>query len=250
MVLGDSHAVLDDRAALNAYRRIFGIEDYHSHFRWRAVKRYIDFRAGSTLEVGAGSGLIAFEIAQRNPQGRVVISEFDSVWLDRARTIAARRDIRNAEFSQEDVRQLARSGDLFDQVLAVDVLEHIDDDSLAMGEIAAALRPGGRFVGSVPTPNYPKVMGRRYHESIGHVRDGYWLEDMESLLENAGLTLQEAHYYTGATASWACSNLYRRDVSLKAHLLAAPVLRPFGIAGERWATRANAASLAFVATTV
>ena len=100
---------------------------------------------------------------------------------------------------------------------------------------------------SVPTPRYPVVFGRAFHEAIGHVRDGYWLSDLTAKLEAAGFTVQQHRYYTGPRASWACSRFYRGRLPTKALLPVLPLLRSFALRGEDFATEQNAASLAVIA---
>ena len=83
--------------------------------------------------------------------------------------------------------------------------------------------------------------------TIGHVRDGYWLEDLTPLLSGAGLVVEDHRYYTGAVASRCCSLIYRRGLSFKAQWVLGPLLRPLAFAGERVTRRDNCASVAVLA---
>jgi SAM-dependent methyltransferase len=67
-----------------------------------------------------------------------------------------------------------------DLVLCSEVIEHIPDDAAAVAEIARVLKPAGWLVLSVPTP--PAV------PDANHVREGYTVRTLETLLGNAGLT--------------------------------------------------------------
>src|SRR5262249_6693728 len=55
----------------------------------------------------------------------------------------------------------------FDCVLALDVLEHVEDDRAALGEIARILRPGGLFFFTVPAF---MLLWRHHDEAYGHFR--------------------------------------------------------------------------------
>jgi SAM-dependent methyltransferase len=244
--LGASKSLIDARWPFRLYRRVFGAEDMHSHYRWDAVSRYLDLRAGSTLEVGGGDGRISFEAVDRGLSGDVLLTEFDPASVAEAKLVAARGHYDNVMVTQMDLRQLSAERG-FDQVLAVDVLEHIDDDRLALAEIAAVLVPRGRLVVSVPTPRYPLVFGRAFHEHLGHVRDGYWLEDLTTKLEEAGLRVESSHYYTGAWVSRACRLFYGSGVPYVVGVLWAPLVRPLLRRTERRARRETSASLALVA---
>ena len=60
----------------------------------------------------------------------------------------ARRGIANVRFVKADVADLSTFADAsFDAVAAIDLVEHIDDPTLAamLGECRRVLRPGGRL---------------------------------------------------------------------------------------------------------
>jgi SAM-dependent methyltransferase len=244
--LGASKSLIDDRRVFRWYRHAFGAEDMHSHYRWEAVAPLIDLRATRTLEVGGGDGRISFEVATRGHEAPIVVTEFDPASVAEAQAIAAAGGFHQVEVSQKDLRQLGL-GPGFDQVLAVDVLEHIEDDVLALREISQALVPGGRLVVSVPTPRYPHVFGRKFHEHLGHVREGYWLEDLKSKLADAGLEVVEHRYYTGKWVSRACRLFYGLGIPYVIGVIWAPLVRPILRASERSVSRDEACSLALVA---
>jgi 2-polyprenyl-3-methyl-5-hydroxy-6-metoxy-1,4-benzoquinol methylase len=69
----------------------------------------------------------------------------------------------------------------FDLIMCIEVLEHIEDDSAAMKEIARVLRPGGKMVLSLPYRHwFPS-----YFRLIGHFRH-YTRKDVEKLLSVQG----------------------------------------------------------------
>jgi 2-polyprenyl-3-methyl-5-hydroxy-6-metoxy-1,4-benzoquinol methylase len=244
--LGASKSLIDDRRLFRWYRRLFGAEDMHSHYRWHAVAPLIDYSAQRTLEVGGGDGRISFEVAAAGHTNPMVITEFDPKSVEEAEAIAAKGGFSQVTVSQEDLRHLGIDTE-FDQVLAIDVLEHIDDDVLAIRQIAEVLSPGGRLVVSVPTPRYPQVFGRRFHEHLGHVRDGYWLEDLEPKLNAAGLTVVEHGYYTGKWVARGCRLFYGSGIPYVIGVVWAPLVRGLLLRTEHNASRDNACSLALVA---
>ncbi|MHB1487049.1 MAG: class I SAM-dependent methyltransferase [Acidimicrobiales bacterium] len=59
-----------------------------------------------------------------------------------------------------------------DGAVIIEVLEHIDDTSAALSEVARVVRPGGRLVLAVPTGYTERLFGRlhpRYSANAGHV---------------------------------------------------------------------------------
>jgi SAM-dependent methyltransferase len=245
MPLGTAHAAVASSRLLRVYRSRFGIEDFHSHIRWEAVRDWVDTESDLTLEVGCNTGVMTIEVA-RLIQGTLVASEFDEDLLAVARAALAANDVDNVELSQADLRELGERP-RFRQALLIDVLEHIDDDDLALRQLAAALVPGGTLIVSVPTPRYPVVFGRDFHEAIGHVRDGYWLSDLTPKLDAAGFSVQQHRYYTGPRASWVCSRVYRGRIPTRALMPVLPMMRAVAMPAEGRANEQNAASLALLA---
>jgi SAM-dependent methyltransferase len=244
--LGQDKSLIDRRLPFRAYRRLFGSEDMHSHYRWAAVSPLVDRRAGRTLEVGGGDGRIAFEVVGTGHRGEVVLSEPDPRTFEEARKTAELGGFTNVSVIKTGLQDMHDPGG-FDQVLAIDVLEHIEDDASAVALLADSLKTGGRLVVSVPTPRYPEVFGRRFHTQIGHVRDGYWLEDLTRVLEGAGFVVDQHRYYTGKAVSRACRLFYASRIPYVVGVLWAPLVRPFLLRADTHVDAGHAASLAVVA---
>lgn len=79
----------------------------------------------------------------------------------------------------------------FDAVLALDVLEHLDDDQRAAREIARVLAPGGVAVVAVPAVRW---LWSDHDVALEH-RRRYHLGELEVVLEAAGLEVAHASYY-------------------------------------------------------
>jgi SAM-dependent methyltransferase len=82
-------------------------------------------------------------------------------------------------------------------VTALDVIEHIPDDRRVLSEIFRVLSAGGHVVISVPTPAYRRFFGRRFHDSLGHVRDGYTKDSLVSAMTHSGFETVLLRGHTG-----------------------------------------------------
>jgi ubiquinone/menaquinone biosynthesis C-methylase UbiE len=249
MALGDSQFSITSRRILRLYGKLVGISDFHTHFRWKAVEKVIDFQAKSTLEVGAGTGVMAFEFAKRARNGKIVASEFDDASVKFGKKIIRKSNYENVEFIQKDLRRLGLQEN-FDQVLAIDVLEHIDDDLVALKEINAALKPKGLLIISVPTPLYPKYFGKEFADKIGHVRDGYFIEELNKRLQGNGFRVLKYNYYTRYWASLFCSLFYRTKMPTAFKLLWLPIGKYLALFMDQFSTNAHATSLCVLAEKV
>jgi SAM-dependent methyltransferase len=89
----------------------------------------------------------------------------------------------------------------FDFVLAQNVLEHIEDDGGAAAEVAATLRPAGRF--GVLVPAHPRLYSA-LDTAYGHHRR-YTREHLRHILEGAGLRVLDLHSFNllGVAGWWA-----------------------------------------------
>ena len=159
-------------------------------------------RGKRLLDLGCGGGRHAFEAARRG--ARVVALDADDLEVKHVRdTIGAMLDageIRpddEAGAVQGDALRLPFGDESFDHVIAAEVLEHIPDDTVAMGELTRVLRAGGTMAVTVPRFG-PEVvnwaLSDEYHDVPGgHIRI-YRRSTLVGRLRRAGLRLTGSHH--------------------------------------------------------
>lgn len=147
-----------------------------------------------------------------------------------------------------DVCDLPYPDGHFELVLATDIVEHVDQDDLAVKEIYRVLKPGGRILMTVPAFNC--LWGLQDDNS--HHKRRYHLHDFTGLLTSAGFVVERAYYFNfllflpiwiarrlirvfkvklkseneigGSKLNWLLKKIFRLDCLL------APSLRiPFGV---------------------
>jgi SAM-dependent methyltransferase len=156
------------------------------------------------LDVGAGFGRHCFEVARRG--GRVVALDYaaDEVECTRATLggMVAAGEIPIEQYVgvlRGDATCLPFPDNTFDRVITSEVLEHIQGDVDAIGEMVRVLKPGGMFAGTVPTWFPEKVnwmLSDEYHApkaAGGHVRI-YSSTELKAKLRAAGLDLDGSHH--------------------------------------------------------
>lgn len=79
----------------------------------------------------------------------------------------------------------------FDCVVALDVLEHVEDDVAALREVARVLRPGGAFLFAVPA--FP-ALWRHHDRMYGHFRR-YLRPELVGRVRTAGLTVDACRFF-------------------------------------------------------
>lgn len=143
----------------------------------------------SLLEVGAGLGEFAAEVQGLD---RLVVTDTDpdAVEVMRQR-FAHRPEIRamRLELGGDGATATpAEAVEPVDTVVAINVLEHIEDDAAALASMAALVRPGGRLV--LWVPGYQQLYGD-FDRRVGHVRR-YTPSTLRDAFRRAGLEPERA----------------------------------------------------------
>ena len=162
-------------------------------------------RAGDrVLDLGSGGGRHAFE-AHRRGASVVALDRSASETAGCAGLMAAMRAGGEAPAAAlgtavtGDGLALPFPDEVFDRVVAAEVLEHVVDDARAMAELARVLRPGGTLAVTVPRWFPERVcwaLADDYHAPAvdgGHVRV-YRRRDLVERLARAGLRPTGSHH--------------------------------------------------------
>jgi len=153
----------------------------------------------SVLEVGAGLGEFASQFAGRGLARHVVTDVDADAVASMAERFADRPEVEARRFDLTDGP--LELGDPVSAVVAINVLEHIEDDADALRTLASMVRPGGRIVLFVP--GYEQLYGE-FDRVVGHVRR-YTPETLRAAIEAAGLQPQlvKPVNLLGGIAWWA-----------------------------------------------
>ena len=156
------------------------------------------------LEIGCGTG---HNLAMLGEFGHVDALELD----EEARTFAEQRLGRSV--LSAPLPELAGVLDThYDLIGAFDVIEHIDDDRAALASIAAKLKPGGKFVITVPAHAWMWSA----HDVVNHHKRRYSKRRLRQLVEGSPLRLDSIGYFNSllfpvAVAERLSSRLLRKD---------------------------------------
>ena len=122
--------------------------------RLAMIRRWGDTHGAYILEAGCGVGAYAERLLVDSPHVYAADVEFE-----RVREAHLRVPLTHVAAAEA----LPYPDNTFDMVLSHEVLEHVQDDRLAMAEMVRVLKPGGRLVVFCPNRWYP-------FETHGH----YW----------------------------------------------------------------------------
>lgn len=226
---------------------------------WRAIELRVlaeESFPRPILDLGCGDGLIAQVLFQDEPPIEV---GFDP-WIDQLAKAPDTQIYQTVQQAQGSAMPYADAS--FATVLSNSVLEHIPDLAPVLLEAARVLKPGGRFVFTVPSDAFRRLLaGYQRRAEAGDLAgaEAYaagidaWLEhhrypspeEWEKKLRRVGLRLRRARYYVppSVVALWDKANgAYgvRKDQGMALYRwIASPRLRKLGYQRfvRRWVTK-------------
>jgi SAM-dependent methyltransferase len=140
-----------------------------------------DVKCDSFLEVGCGSGGYSLEFLKRGCKG--VGIDFSSNAIARAsRRLAPFIEKGRYKLIEEDFSTIKPFDERFDVVIALNVMEHLEDDLTFLKKLKTYLKPGGHIIIAVPQhANKWSILD----DAAGHFRR-YSKKQLSDLLTNEG----------------------------------------------------------------
>lgn len=135
------------------------------------------------LDVGCGTG---YTLSRLPAETRATGIDISPTSVALARERAPR-----ASIVQGSAVALPFGDGAFDACIALDVLEHLDDDAGAARELRRVVRPGGVVLITVPAL---KILWHAHDVALHH-RRRYTLPEIVSVVERAGLRVETQTYY-------------------------------------------------------
>ena len=182
------------------------LDDFPAYagFIWSRASALVDIR-GRVLEMGCGIGTMTRLIL-----GSPLVEAVDAVDLDPSYVSRVAREIgdprvRALQGSAEDFRP---GEGIYDRVVSINVLEHVDDDRAALANFAAVLRPGGEAL--ILVPAHPCLFST-LDEGLSH-RRRYAAGGLAAVARAAGLEPVSIVHFNpiGALGWWINGKVLRR----------------------------------------
>lgn len=176
---------------LSEYDKMYRLEDtnwWYSGRRDLVLKMmtrtdvYLSGKPLKILDAGCGTGINL----------KCLLDFGDAYGLDiskNALSFSKRRGLSSLICGSAD--RLPFKGELFDLVLALDVIEHIDQDNSAVMEFNRVLRPGGWLIITVPAFQF--LMSE--HDQAVHHKRRYTRSGLLMILQGAGFKNIKATYW-------------------------------------------------------
>ncbi len=153
----ESKGVLDKKYAIERLKK----PELNFRFRVRAtfvknaIKKYLKKTENlEILDFGAAEGLTMLEMSKLLPGSNLIGIEYSQELINQAPELPE-----NIKLMQGDVTDLENilKNSQFDAVSALAILEHLKNPEKALKEAFEALKPGGLFIASSPSPFWDHI---------------------------------------------------------------------------------------------
>ena len=167
-------------------------DDEHLQKIMKALDIQDDYQV---LDLGTGSGFLAFPLAERFPESQITGLDILPQTLARDTEKANAQNISNLHFVCYDGINLPFEDDKFDVVVSRYCMHHFPDIEKTFAEITRVLKLDGQFFISDPTPNDED--SQRFVDSYMQMKDDghnkfYTKDEFVHLAENAGMKLESS----------------------------------------------------------
>ncbi|WBY07128.1 methyltransferase domain-containing protein [Sphingomonas sp. 7/4-4] len=135
------------------------------------------------LEIGCGTGHNLPMLAQ--------FGEIDAIEIDETAGAKASERLGKPVGTSPLPELVGVEPGSYDLVAVLDVIEHVEDDVAALKAIAAALKPGGKILITVPAHQWMWSA----HDVVNHHKRRYSKAGFEALLAKAGLQGRKLGYF-------------------------------------------------------
>jgi SAM-dependent methyltransferase len=173
----------------------------------------------SILDAGCGRGQLSFQLHRRWPSARILGVDTEDELVAHCHELSERLDAGpDVQFERRTLPSaLERS---FDLVVCVDVLEHVEDDESFVRCLFDATSPGGALVLHTPAVPQKRYLAEYEHQH-DHVREGYAIDDLRSLIRWSGYSKADVRYTFGTygAIAWEIFALARRGNALAKAML-------------------------------
>jgi 2-polyprenyl-3-methyl-5-hydroxy-6-metoxy-1,4-benzoquinol methylase len=190
----------------------------------KAVRKIASNLPGDSyvLDAGSGFGQYTWRMSSLNKGWKIKAVDINDTQIEDCNNFFRKtKKADRVKFETADLT-LFRENDMFDFILTVDVMEHIEQDELVFSNFYKSLKNNGILMISTPSDKGGSDVHNDDENSFidEHVRDGYGINELTRKLNTAGFRKVEAQYTygTAGSISWRFSMKYPVKMVNKSYL--------------------------------
>ena len=146
----------------------------------RSLRDHLADSSSVIMDVGCSSGFLLSDIKRSFPQAALIGADYLTDLL-----LRLSQKMPQVPLLQFDLRKSPLETECIDAITCINVLEHIDDDRAALGEIYRMLKPGG--IAHIEVPASPSCYDI-YDEHLMHHRR-YTMRELSMKCQQAGFSI-------------------------------------------------------------
>jgi len=171
----------------------------------KVISKFLD-SPKKILDIGCGVGSLSLYLASKGHRvyGIEISSNAIKSCLESAKKLSLEN---NTHFKIMDFPSKIPN-EKFDFILLIEVIEHLKDDSLALGKVYSLLKKGGTAIISMPSKNAPLFKLGLAHEfdlKVGHLRR-YTVNELVDKCESVGFKILETKKTEGVVRNFLFLN--------------------------------------------
>lgn len=164
------------------------------------------------LDAGSGFGQYTYRMSRMNSHWNIKAFDINKEQIDDCNIFFGKTGLSHRVAFYTCNLTTLNDINLFDIILSVDVMEHIEEDLLVFQNFYRSMKKNGVLLISTPSDKGGSDVHGEHEVSFidEHVRDGYSISDITSKLEKAGFKSVSAGYTYGkpGNISWRLSMKY------------------------------------------
>jgi 2-polyprenyl-6-hydroxyphenyl methylase/3-demethylubiquinone-9 3-methyltransferase len=125
--------------------RLDYIRQHLTAYFGRSISSLRPFEGLTLLDIGCGGGLVAEPMSRLGFAVTAVDADDHAIAVARAHAAATGLSI---DYRVAPAESMAATGQHFDAVLALEIIEHVADPAVFLGSVGALVRQGGAFIGA------------------------------------------------------------------------------------------------------
>jgi len=183
------------------------------HFNKWLFENISPYCQGNILEIGSGIGNISKLLLQQNMP--VTLSDLRKEYCEQLRLRFGEnknlQDVLQIDLSLKDFEKTyQQSLHRFDTVIALNVVEHIEDDSLVISNCKKLLKPNGRLI--ILVPAFMKLYNS-FDKELGHYRR-YNKKNLGGLFRAQHLKIIRIQYFNcaGILGWWFTGSILKKKI--------------------------------------
>lgn len=163
------------------------IKDAHNYHNW-LCSLVLPHLGKRTLEVGPGYGQYTRFFASKTES--LSIADIDSTCIEYIKQNMPEVHAFEANLDSDEWSAQISETECFDTIIALNVIEHLKDDAVALSRLHSSLTPGGKLLLVVPAH---QVLYGQMDALAGHYRR-YGKHYLHALLVTVGFSIHELQY--------------------------------------------------------